>query len=172
MISLSNARSLVEEIVDGISPMVYSELTLRDWARKGVISHLKVEDGKALYPDIITSEILTVLKLKRKYKISEIAKARKCLEFDGGDINQITEKDIMRFINTSKLFLDKKLVTKLSINQIESLDKIKKLIDDLVREKDHLEVLEDYLKEFIKADKEIKIHQEKKEEIKETVYSF
>lgn len=155
MISLSNARNLVKEVRGDGLPSVYTELTLRDWARMGVISRIKVKNGSALYLDIVTTEILTALKLKDKYSLEEIAEARRCLELEGGYPNQITEEELIRFINCSKLFNDKKLVTKLSIKQIESLDKIKELIDELVREKNHLEVVGDYLREFIHSENEL-----------------
>ena len=162
MISLSNARNLVEEVRGEKIPLVYTDLTLRDWAREGVISHMKVENGTALYPDIVTIEILTAINLKEEYSLSKIAEARKCLELEGGELNQITEAELMRFINCSKLFNDKKLVTKLTLNHIESLAKIKELIDDLVREKEHLEVVGDYLSEFLQAEKEINNFKENK----------
>lgn len=156
MISLNSARKLAEEARGEEIPSVYTDLRLRDWSRKGVISRVKIKQGSALYPEIVTTEILTALRLKRKYKLSEIAEARKCLELEGGHPHQITEEELIRFVNCSKLFNDKKLVTKLSLNRIESIDKIKELIDDLVQEKNHLEVVGDYLREFLKAEKELK----------------
>lgn len=156
MISLSSARHLVEEVIGKEIPVVYTELTLREWAREGVISRIKVKNGNALYPDIVTTEILTALKLKGKYKLSEIAEARKCLELEGGHPNQITEEEIIRFINCRKLLNDKKLVTKLSLNHIESLAKIKELVDDLIEESKHLEVVGEYLKGFLNSQKELK----------------
>ena len=57
MISLSSARKLVEEVRGEEIPYIYTTLTLRDWSRKGVISRLKVKNGSALYPDIVTPEI-------------------------------------------------------------------------------------------------------------------
>ena len=155
MISLSNARNLVEEVRGEEIPLVYNDLTLRDWAREGIISHMKVNDQDALYPDIVAVEILTAINLKEKYSLSKIAEARRSLELEGGELNQITEAELMRFINCRKLFNDKKLVTKMTINHINSLDKIKELIDNLHREKEHLEVVEDYLREFLQAEKEI-----------------
>jgi DNA-binding transcriptional MerR regulator len=163
MISLSSARHLVEEVIGEEITLVYTDLTLRDWAREGVISRIKVENGNALYPDIITTEILTTLKLKEKYKLSKIAEARKCLELESGHHNQITEEEIVRFVNCKKLLNDKKLVTKLSINKIESLDRIKELIDDLVNESKHLEVVGEYLKEFLQAEKDLKNMKAKKQ---------
>ncbi|MGM0549383.1 MAG: hypothetical protein ACQER0_08985 [Bacillota bacterium] len=156
MISLSSARKLVEEVRGEELPYMYTNLTLHDWIREGVISRVQVENGNALYPDIIITEILTALKLKDKYSLSEIAQARRCLELEGGNFNEITKDELMRFVNCSKVFNDKKLATKLSLKHIESLDAIKELIDDLVKEKNHLEVVEAYLKEFLKAEKEIK----------------
>ena len=163
MISLKSAVKQVEDVRGEELPLVYTDLTLRDWARKGIISHMKVEKGNALYPDIITTEILTALKLKEDYRLEEIVEARKCLELEGGHSNQITEEELIRFINCSKLFVDKKLATKLSLDSIQSLDKIKELIDDLVKEREHLEVVEDYLKEFLRAEKKIKQLKESRE---------
>lgn len=163
MISLSSARNLVEEVIGNEIPLVYTDLTLRDWARKGVISRIKVENGNALYPDIVTTEILTALKLKEKYKLSDIAEARKCLELEGGHPNQITEEEIVRFVNCRKLLNDKKLTTKLSIDKIESLDKIKELIDDLLQETKRLEVVGKYLKEFLNSERELKRVRDKKQ---------
>ncbi|RCW52150.1 hypothetical protein [Halanaerobium kushneri] len=157
MISLTMARKLVEEARGEEMPLIYTDLRLRDWSREGVISRVKIKNGSALYPDIVTTEILTTLRLKRKYKLSEIAEARKCLELEGSHPHQITEEELIRFVNCSKLFNDKKLVTKLSLSRIESLDKIRELIDDLLQEKKHLEVVGDYLKEFLQAEKELKI---------------
>ena len=156
MISLSRARNFVEKVMGEEIPLAYTDMTLRDWSRKGVISRMRIKNGEALYPEIVTTEILTALKLKEKFSLSEIAEARKCLELESGQPNLITEEELVRFINCSKLFNDKKLVTKLTINKIESLDKIKELIDDLVQEKKHLEVVGNYLKEFLKAEKELK----------------
>lgn len=156
MISLDGARRLVEEVRGEEIPLVYTDLRLRDWSRMGVISRVKVKNGSALYPEIVTTEILTALKLKNKYKLSEIAEARKCLELEGSHPHQITEEELIRYVNCSKLFNDKKLVTMLSLKQIESLNKIKELIDDLVKEKKHLEVVGDYLREFLESDKELK----------------
>jgi hypothetical protein len=102
---------------------------------------VKIKNGSVLYPEIVTAEILTALKLKDKYKIPEIAEARKCLDFN-----------------------DKKLVTKLSLSRIESLAKIKELIDDLLQEKKHLEVVGDYLKVFLESEKELKELRENKRE--------
>ena len=163
MISLKSAVKQVEDVRGEELPLVYTDLTLRDWAREGIISHMKVEKGNALYPDIITTEILTALKLKEDYSLEEIVEARKCLELEGGHTNQITEEELIRFINCSKLFVDKKLATKLSLDSIQSLDKIKELIDDLVKEREHLEVVEDYLKEFLRAEKKIKQLKESRE---------
>ncbi len=163
MISLSSAQNLVEKVRGEELPAVYTDLTLHDWIRKGVISHMKVENGSAFYPDIIAAEILTALRLKEKYSLEQIAEARKCLELEGGKLNQITEDEIVRFINCSKLFSDKKLVTKLTINRIDSLDTIKELVDDLLQEKNHLEVVGDYLREFMKAEKELKKEERKKQ---------
>ncbi len=163
MISLSRAKNLVEEVRGEEMPLIYTNITLHDWIRAGVISRMQVDNGKALYPDIITTEILTALRLKEKYSLSEIAEARECLELDGGLPNQITQEDLTRFINCSKIFNDKKLATKLSLKNIESLDTIKRLIDDLLKEKNHLEVVEDYLSEFLKAEKEIKKAKNRKE---------
>ncbi|MFW5988322.1 MAG: hypothetical protein ACOCQA_02660 [bacterium] len=155
MISLSTARKMVEEARGEEIPFVYTDLTLCEWVREGVISRMKVDNGNTLFPDIVTTEILTALKLKENYNLKEIAEARKCLEFESGNPNQITEAEIIRFINCSKLFTDKKLTTKLSLKKIESLDKIKELIDDLFREQKHLRVVEDYLKEFLKSEKKL-----------------
>jgi len=163
MISLSSARDLVEKVRKEELPVVYTDLTLHEWIRKGVISHMKVENGKALYPDIVATEILTALRLKEHYNLEEIAEARRCLEFEGGHLNQISEEEIIRFINCRKLLKDKELVTKMSINRIDSLDHIKELVDDLIKEKNHLEVVEDYLREFLKAEKELKKEIMKKE---------
>lgn len=163
MISLTNAKKLVEKIRGEEMPKVYTELTLRDWSYKGVISHMKAENGNALYPDILTTEILTALRLKEKYSLDQIAEARQCLELEGGHLNQITEEEIIRFMNCSKLFNDKKIVAKLSLDHIDSLSQIKELIDDLVKEKDHLEVVEDYLLEFLEAEKELKNFKESQE---------
>ena len=163
MISLKSAVKQVEDVRGEELPLVYTDLTLRDWAREGIISRIKIEKGNALYPDIITTEILTALKLKEDYSLEEIAEARKCLELEGGHTNQITEEELIRFINCSKLFVDKKLATKLTLDHIQSLDKIKELIDDLVKERKHLEVVEDYLKEFLRAEKKIKQLKESKE---------
>lgn len=162
MISLNEARNLVEEVRGEEMPLIYANITLHDWIREGVISRMKVDDGNALYPDIITTEILTALKLKEKYSLAEIAEARECLELDGGLSNQISQEELIRFVNCSKIFNDKKLATKLSLEHIESLDTIKELIDDLLKEKNHLEVVEDYLKEFLKAEKELKKAKETK----------
>lgn len=164
MISLDSARRIVEELRGEEIPLLYSELRLRDWSRMGVISRVKIKNGSALYPEIVTTEILTAFRLKEKYKLSEIAEARKCLELEGGQAHQITEEELIRFINCSKLFNDKELVTKLNLSRIESLDKIKELIDDLLQEKKHLEVVGDYLKEFLKADKELRKLKENKRE--------
>lgn len=163
MISLGSAVKLVEEVRGEELPLIYTDLTLRDWSREGIISRMKVEKGNALYPDIITTEILTTLKLKEDYSLDKIAEARKCLELEGGHTNQITEEELIRFINCSKLFVDKKLATKLTLDHIKSLDKIKELIDDLLKEKKHLEVVEAYLKEFLAAEKRIKKFKESKE---------
>lgn len=163
MISLSNAKSLVEKVRGEELPLIYTNVTLHDWIREGVISRMKVDDGNALYPDIITAEILTALKLKEKYNPSEIAEARECLELNSGHPNQITQEELIRFVNCSKIFNEKKLATKLSLKQIDSLATIKELIDDLLKEKNHLEVVEDYLKEFLKAEKELKKVEERKE---------
>ncbi|CCU78612.1 hypothetical protein HSACCH_00757 [Halanaerobium saccharolyticum subsp. saccharolyticum DSM 6643] len=162
MISLSSARHLVEEVIGEKIPLVYTDLTLRDWAREGVISRIKVENGNALYPDIVPTEILTALKLKEKYKLSEIAEARRCLELEGDHLNQISEEEIVHFVNCRKLLSDKKLVTKLSLDKIESLARIKELIDDLIEESKHLEVVGDYLKEFLNSEKELKKIDDKK----------
>lgn len=156
MISLNSARSLVREVKGEELSLMYTDLTLRDWARQGIISRMEVEAGKAMYPDIVAAEILTALNLKSDYKLSEIAEARKCLELEGGHQNQITEADLIRFINCSKLFNDKKLVTKLTVSKIDSLETIKELIDDLLAEKQHLEIVGSYLKEFLKAEKKLK----------------
>jgi hypothetical protein len=164
MISLDGARRLVEEIRGDEIPPIYTELRLRDWSRKGVISRVKIKNGSALYPEIVIAEILTALKLKDKYKIPEIAEARKCLELEGSHPHQITEEELIRFVNCSKLFNDKKLVTKLSLSRIESLAKIKELIDDLLQEKKHLEVVGDYLKVFLESEKELKELRENKRE--------
>jgi len=163
MISLSSARNLVEEVRGEEMPLIYTNLTLHDWVREGVISHMEINDGKALYPDIVTTEILTALKLKEKYSLSEIAEARECLELDSGNPGQISEDELIRLVNCSKLFNDKKLTTKLSLKHIEKLETIKELIDDLLKEKNHLEVVEDYLKEFLKAEKELKKVKQRKE---------
>jgi hypothetical protein len=162
MISLNSARDLVEEVIGEELPKVYTDLTLHDWIREGVISRMKVKNGNALYPDIVATEILTALRLKENYSLEKIAEARKCLEFEGGHRNQISEEEITRFINSSKLFNDKKLVTKLTINRIDSLDKIKELVDDLFKEKKHLELVEAYLREFLKSEKELKKVEENK----------
>ena len=156
MISLSDAKKIVEEARGERMPSVYTDLTLRDWVRDGVISRMKVKNGNALYPDIVTTEILTALRLKEKYSLKKIAEARRCLELEGGCPHQITEEELIRFVNCTKLLNDKKLVTKLTLNHIESFDKIKELIDDLVEEKNHLEVVEDYLREFMRAEKKLK----------------
>ena len=136
---------------------------LQDWIRKGVISRIKVDSGTALYPDIVSAEILTAIILREKYNLEEIASARRCLELEGSQPNQINEEEIIRFINCSKLLVDKKLVTKLSLNNIDSLEKIKELIDDLVKEKQHLEVVEDYLSEFLKAGRKLRKVQKNKD---------
>lgn len=156
MISLSNARHLVEEVKG--ENLVYTDLTLSDWAKKGIISNMKVNNGNYLYPDIVAIEILTAINLKEKYNLSKIAKARSCLELEGdeySEFNKITEAKLMKFINCKKLVNDKKLVTELAISQIEFRDKIKELRDDMHKEKEYLEVVEDYLKEFLQAEKEI-----------------
>lgn len=160
MISLKRAIKLVEEIRGKEAPFVYTILTIQEWARKGVVSKIKVNNGKTLYPEIIITEILVAFRLKNDYSLEKIAEARKYLELDGGEINKINEKDLIRFVNCSKLFNDKKLVTKLTLNHINSLDSIKEVVDGLVHERQKLEAIEDYLKEFIQADKEIKEYQE------------
>lgn len=75
MISLSSARNLVEEVIGEELPVIYMDLTLQDWIRKGVISRIKVDSGIALYPDIVSAEILTAIILREKYSLEEIASA-------------------------------------------------------------------------------------------------
>lgn len=156
MISLKTAIKIVEEIRGEEMPFVYTTLTIQEWARKGVISRIKVDNGNARYPEIITAEILVAFRLKNKYNLEKIAEARNYLELEGGKNNQINEKDLIRFVNCSKLFNDKKLVSKLTLNHINSLDTIKEIIDGLVEERERLEIVEDYLKEFLQANREIK----------------
>lgn len=156
MISLKEVIALVGETRGEEMPFVYSSLTIQEWTRKGVISRVKVNNGNVFYPDIVSAEILTAFELKTNYSLKEIAEARNYLELEDKKMGEITEKNLIKFINCSKLFNDKKLVIKQNLNDVDSLDKVKKIIDDLLQERKRLEVVEAYINEFIAAVKEIK----------------
>lgn len=162
MISLTEAKMLAEKVGKKEFPEVYSDFTLHEWSRRGVISHLEVKDGKTFYPDIVTEEIIIALRLKNKYSLSEIADARRCLELEGNHSKQITEEELVRFVNCSKLFNDRKLFLKFKIKQLDSLTEIKELIDGLLEEKRHLEVTEAYLREYFQVKKELKEFEKRK----------
>lgn len=155
MISLNNARKEVMDICGDEFPHVYTTLTLRDWSNKNVISRLKVENGKANYPDIVVAEILTAVRLKKKYKLEEIAKARSYLNLKCSLDDKLSNSDLVRFVNLQKTFSDKKNVTKKAINEITSTKKIRELADKLYYEDKKLQIISDYLDEFLKAKREI-----------------
>ena len=156
MISLSKARKAVREICGDEFPWVYTIMTLRKWSNKKVISRIEVEDGKAAYPDIVIAEILTAIRLKKSYKLDEIAEARNCLDLDCGLHEDISKKDLIRFINLKRTFSDKRMTAKSTMKQIDSTEKIRELSDELAYEDKKLKIISDYLDEFLKAKKEVK----------------
>ncbi len=155
MISLDDARKEVMDICGDEFPHVYTTLTLRDWSNKNVISRLKVENGRANYPDIVVAEILTAVRLKKKYKLEEIAKARSYLNLKCSLNDNLSNSDLVRFVNLQKTFNDKKNVTKKAINEITSTKKIRELADKLYYEDKKLQIISDYLDEFLKAKREV-----------------
>jgi hypothetical protein len=155
MISLNDARKEVMDICGSEFPHVYTTLTLRDWSNKNVISRLKVENGKANYPDIVVAEILTAIRLKKKYTLEEIAEARSYLNLKCSLNDNLSSSDLVRFVNLQKTFSDKKNVTKKAINEITSTKKIRELADKLYYENKKLKIISDYLDEFLKAKREV-----------------
>ena len=158
MISLAEARKEVIDICGEEFPCVYTTLTLREWSNKNVISRLKVENGEVNYPNIVIAEILTAVRLKKKYKLEEIADARSYLNLKCSLNDNISSSDLIRFINLKKTFTDKKNVTKKAINVINSTKKIRKLADKLYYENKKLQIISDYLDEFLQAKKEVNNH--------------
>jgi hypothetical protein len=156
MISLEDARKEVIDICGEEFPYVYTTLTLREWSNKNVISRLQVENGKVNYPDIVIVEILTTIRLKKKYKLEEIAEARKYLNLNCSIEDNLSSSDLLKFINLQKTFTDKKNVMKKAINEMTSTKKIRELADKLYFENRKLQIISDYLDEFLKAKKEVK----------------
>jgi len=156
MISLSKARRAVREICGDDFPWVYTTMTLRNWSNKKVISRIKVKNGKAAYPDIVIAEILTAIRLKKSYKLDEIAEARNYLDLDCGLYDNVSTKDLIRFINLKRTFSDKRMTAKSTMKQINSTEKIRQLSDELAYEDKKLKIISDYLDEFLKAKREVK----------------
>ncbi len=66
MMSLKEARMKAIEICGEESSYEYTELSLRTWSDKGVISHENIKKYKRGYPDIILTEIITAIRLLKK----------------------------------------------------------------------------------------------------------
>lgn len=116
---------------------------------------MKVKGNKALYPDILPIEILTATRLKKKYTIEEIAKARSYFNFEKKSPYEITKNSLLTFINSKKLFKDHQFVTRITAKKVESTSTIKKMVNELENKKRELKLLEDYISEFIKAKKDL-----------------
>ncbi|TDO94669.1 hypothetical protein DFR79_10243 [Halanaerobium saccharolyticum] len=155
MISLSQARKMVMEIGGDDFPSVYTTLTLQDWANQNIISRLKVKNGKTGYPEIIVAEILTVLRLKNKYKLKEIAEAKCYLDLDCTLEAPLSPVELIKFINFKKTFRDKQIVINNSLEKIDCTQKVRVLADRLAEENKKLNIVSDYLDQFMEAKKEV-----------------
>lgn len=157
MVSLIEAQNVVAELRPDFISYVCTDFMLTEWANQGVISRIEIRDDVALYPKIIVIEILTAVSLKTKYnyRIKEIAETRKYLNLGIEDIDWSDENNILNFINLERVYNDKRAAIKKAIERINSIEKIKKLIDELYQENKKLEIMANYCFEFFEAKKEI-----------------
>lgn len=157
MISLSKAQDIVAELCPDFVSFVCTDLVLTEWANKGVISGIELRDGIALYPKIIVIEILTAVKLKKTYNYSlkEIAESRKYLNLNNKNLFETEENNFVNLINLKKIYNDKKVVLKNALGKIDSIIKMKNIIDELYQENKKLEIMTNYCLECSKAKKEV-----------------
>lgn len=153
MISLADARKEVINIYGEELP--YTILTLREWSNKNVISPMEVKDGRAHCPDIVVVEILTAVRLKQKYNLEEIAEARKHLNLKCRLNENLSSSDLAALMNYKKNFIEKRNVIKNTINKISSIRELCKLADELNHENQILQMISDYLDEFLKTKREV-----------------
>jgi hypothetical protein len=157
MITLNEAQNVVAKLCPDFISFVCNDLVLTEWANKGVISGMEIRDENALYPKIIVMEILTAINLKKQYNynLQEIAEARKYLNLNKKIMAGAEENNLLNLINLKRVYNDKKIVIKKVIERINSIEKIKNIIDDLYQENEKLERMVNYCFECFKAKKEI-----------------
>ncbi len=155
MISLNKVQKIVAEIYGDQFPSFFTKSTLRLWSKKGVISRIKVKNGKAVYPDITIIEALTAIRLKNYYTLEEIKQARSYLEFKYNIYDKVTTQSLVRFLNLQKIFIDKKVLTKQVIENINDIKKIQNLTEQLYLENKNKEIINYYFAEFSRAKKEV-----------------
>lgn len=155
MFFLNEVQKKVVEIYGDEFPSFFTKSTLRLWSKKGVISRIKVKDGKAVYPDITIIEALTAIKLKNNYKLEEIIQARNYLELKSNIDDNVSTQSIIRFLNIQKVFIDKKIITKQAIEISNEIKKIQNFNEQLHLENKKKEIISDYFDEFLRAKREV-----------------
>lgn len=156
MISLDEARKEIMNICGEEFPNVYTTLILREWSNKNIISRLELKDGEANYPDIVIVEILTAIRLKKKYKLEEIAEARKNLNLKCGLNDNLSKNDLADLMKFKKNFIERRNEIEKKINNISSIKELRELAEDLNYENKILQIISDYLDKFLKTKKEVK----------------
>jgi hypothetical protein len=155
MISLDNARKEVMNICGEEFTNVYTTLNLREWSNENVISCLELKDGKENYPNIVVVEILTAVELKKKYKLEEIAEARKHLNLKCSLNEKLTSIDLENFMKFKKNFIEKRNIINKTFDKITSIKELDELADDLKYENKILQMISDYLDQFLKTKREV-----------------
>lgn len=130
---------------------MHSTSTLREWSKIGVISGVEKSNSKDLYPDIVVIEILIAVRLKEKYTLDEIAKARSYFNFENKSPYNIKKKSLLKFINFKSLFNDCNFVTKHTSKNSNSATKVKRLKNNFNESRLYLKLLDDYMDEFMRA---------------------
>ena len=155
MVSLYEALKTVVEICGDERASLFTELPLRLWENKGIISpSIKIKDGKIFYPDIILAEILTAIRLRKVYQLEEIVQARNFLEFNCSIDDKVSTQSLVKFMSFQKRSIEKKSVIKNVRGDINDIKKTRNLTEQLHLENRNKEVINDYFNEFLKAKKE------------------
>lgn len=151
MITLKLAR---EKVADLIEEGIPKPTTLRDWTNKGFISGVAKGTGSgSLYRDTLILEIAITVKLKKDYKLKEIAAARKELNITDKSEAEIAEIILLKSFDHQKELEEMKNKAQKKLDGASTIGEFRQFIKELNekgKEKEkNIEILNNYVEYYI-----------------------
>lgn len=159
MIGIKTAINKAAKVIDPPP-----KTTVNRWSKKGYVSNMiefanyGAAGGRVgQYPERLPAEIITTVRLKEKYRLSQIGQARQyladknLLEEKAGSGSELEAELVFKTLDyNSKIEEGREKISQLAEQGAEP-DEIQKAVRELNDQMQLHEVIEDYIREYLKA---------------------